>query len=171
MDWRCVNAGCPARLRAELLNFGRRTVMNIEGLGKAMVAQLLGQSIEDEEAADEDETVDAATVIREPLIHSIADLYTLNKEDLLKLERVGEKSAQALLDEIKKSKTAPLSRVLLGLGIRHVGERTAGILASSFGDIESLMKAEVQELSKINEIGPTVAKAYMTFSASRTTNS
>ena len=166
VDWRCVNASCPARLRAELLNFGRRGVMNIEGLGKAMVAQLLGQTLEDDEAvetAGEEEAAPAA--VREPMIHSIADLYRLTKPQLIGLERVGDKSAQALLDEIAKSKSAPLSRVLLGLGIRHVGERTAGILASHFGGIRALMAASVEELTAVNEIGPTVAEAVHDFMA------
>ncbi len=148
VDWRCVNASCPARLRAELLNFGRRTVMNIEGLGKVMVAQLLGQVVEEDEAdvRGEDEEAAAATAVREPLVRSIADLYRLTKEQMVGIERVGDKSAQALLDEIAKSKAAPLSRVLLGFGIRHVGERTAGILASHFGGIHALMAASVEEL-------------------------
>ena len=165
VDWRCVNASCPARLRAELLNFGRRGVMNIEGLGKAMVAQLLGQTIEDDEAVEDPEETAAPTAVREPIIHSIAGLYKLKKEQLTALERVGDKSAQALLDEIEKSKSAPLSRVLLGLGIRHVGERTATILASHFGGIEPLMAASVEELTAINEIGPTVAEAVHDFFA------
>ena len=114
VDWRCVNASCPARLRAELLNFGRRGVMNIEGLGKAMVAQLLGQTMEDDEAAEDAEETAAPTAVREPIIRSIAGLYKLKKEQLTALERVGDKSAQALLDEIERSKSAPLSRVLLG---------------------------------------------------------
>jgi DNA ligase (NAD+) len=167
VDWRCVNASCPARLRAELLNFGRRTVMNIEGLGKVMVAQLLGQVVEEDEPGgrEEDEETAAATAVREPMVRSIADLYRLTKEQLVGIERVGDKSAQALLDEIAKSKAAPLSRVLLGFGIRHVGERTAGILASEFGGIRPLMAATVEELTAINEVGPTVAEAVHDFFA------
>jgi DNA ligase (NAD+) len=151
-------------------------VMNIEGLGKAMVAQLLGQTLEDDDplllsrseaegsAVEEDEEP-APTVVREPLIHSIADLYRLTKPQLTALERVGDKSAQALLDEIERSKSAPLGRVLLGLGIRHVGERTAGILASHFGEINPLMAATVEELTAIHEIGPIVAEAIHDFFA------
>jgi DNA ligase (NAD+) len=127
-----------------------------------MVAQLLGQVIEEDEG---DEEAAAATAVREPLVRSIADLYRLTKEQLVAIERVGEKSAQALLDEIAKSKSAPLSRVLLGFGIRHVGERTAGILASHFGAIQPLMAASVEELTAINEIGPTVAEAVHDFFA------
>ena len=174
VDWRCVNASCPARLRAELLNFGRRSVMNIEGLGKAMVAQLLGLPATDatsedegEEAFDGDEPEEAVApaAARTPLIHSIAGLYRLTRPQLVALERVGEKSAQALLDQIERSKQAPLARVLLGLGIRHVGERTAGLLAAHFGGIEPLMQASVAELTAINEVGPTVAEAVHDFFA------
>jgi DNA ligase (NAD+) len=165
VDWRCVNASCPARLRAELLNFGRRTVMNIEGLGRVMVAQLLGQSLIEEDETVEAEEEAAATAVREPLVRSIADVYRLTKEQLTAIKRVGDKSAQALLDEIAKSKTAPLGRVLLGFGIRHVGERTAEILASHFGEIAPLMAASVEELTAINEIGPTVAEAVHDFFA------
>ena len=168
VDWRCVNTSCPARLKGELLHYGRRSVMNIEGLGKSMVAQLLGLAeADDEDGMDEDGDVEApaAEQIREPLVRSLADLYRLRKEQLVALERVGDKTAQALLDEIDRSKQAPLSRVLLGLGIRHVGERTGGILASHFGGIEPLMAASAEDLERINEIGPTVAQAVFDFFA------
>ncbi len=163
VDWRCVNDSCPARLKGELLHYGRRSVMNIEGLGKSMVAQLLGLAESDDD--EDDEEVPAPEQIREPLIRSIADLYRLKKEQLTALERVGDKTAQALLDEIERSKQAPLARVLLGLGIRHVGERTGGILASHFGGIEPLMAASAEDLEQINEIGPTVAEAVYDFFA------
>jgi len=143
VDWRCVNAECPARLREELLHFAARGVMNIEGLGDAMVSQLL-----------------AAGYVR-----GIADLYELKKEQLLALERVGEKSAQALLDEIERSKAAPLARVLFGLGIRFVGERTAQLLATHFGSIDALMAATAEELEAVNEVGPRVAQAIAEFFA------
>ncbi len=141
VDWRCVNASCPARVREELLHFAARSVMNIEGLGDAMVAQLLAAG----------------------LVKGIADLYRLKKEQLLTLERVGEKSAQALLDEIERSKSASLARVILGLGIRFVGERTAQLLASHFGSMESLAKASADELEAVNEVGPRVAQAILEF--------
>jgi DNA ligase (NAD+) len=160
VDWRCVNASCPARLREELVHFGRRSVMNIEGLGEAMVAQLLGQVGEEVEA--EDGTPQPA---RDPLVRSIADVYRLTKAQLVGLDRVGDKSAQALLDEIERSKQAPLARVLLGLGIRFVGERTAGLLASHFGGIDELMEASVDELTRVNEVGPKVAEAVHEFFA------
>jgi len=143
VDWRCVNAGCPARLREELLHFGARGVMNIEGLGEAMVAQLLATGV----------------------VRGIGDLYSITKEQLLTLDRVGDKSAQALLDEIAGSKHAPLARVLFGLGIRFVGERTAQLLASHFGDMDALMAASADVLEAVNEVGPRVAQAIVEFFA------
>jgi DNA ligase (NAD+) len=137
--------------------------MNIEGLGDAMVAQLLGQS-----ASLSGETVNeegAPVTIRKPLIYTIADLYRLNREQLLELERVGEKTAEALLAQIERSKSAGLARVLLGLGIRFVGERTAQLLAAHFGSMEELRKATADELEAVNEVGPRVAQAIVEFFA------
>jgi DNA ligase (NAD+) len=141
VDWRCVNASCPARVREELLHFSARSVMNIEGLGDAMVAQLLAAGY----------------------VKGIADLYQLKKEQLLELDRVGEKSAQALLDEIERSKSASLARVLLGLGLRFVGERTAQLLAAHFGSMDALMAASAEELEAVNEVGPRVSQAILEF--------
>ncbi len=143
VDWRCVNANCPARLREELLHFAARGVMNIEGLGDAMVAQLLAAGY----------------------VSGMADLYHVTKEQLLKLDRVGEKSAQALLDEIERSKSASLARVLLGLGIRFVGERTAQLLAAHLGSMDALMAANAEELEAVNEVGPRVSQAIVEFFA------
>lgn len=143
VDWRCVNANCPARLREELLHFSARGVMNIEGLGDVMVSQLLAAGY----------------------VKGIADLYRLTREQLLGLERVAEKSAQALLDEIERSKKVPLARVLLGLGIRFVGERTAQLLAAHFGSMDALMAASAEELEAVNEVGPRVAQAISEFFA------
>ena len=163
VDWRCVNASCPARLREELIHFGARSVMNIEGLGEAMVAQLLGQVVsEDPEAAADPETP-APSAIKEPLVRSLADIYRLTKPQLVALDRVGAKTADALLGEIERSKQAPLQRVLLALGIRFVGDRTAGLLAAHFGSIDPLMDAETEELLKVNEVGPKVAEAVREF--------
>ena len=171
VDWRCINASCPARLREELIHFGHRGVMNIEGLGEAMVAQLLGQveveAAQPEEGADAVEEAEleeaAPKQVREPLVRALADLYKLTKTQLLELDRIGEKSAQSLLDEIAQSKKAPLSRLLLGLGIRFVGVRTAQLLASHFGSMEDLMKASVEALTAVNEVGPKVAEAIREF--------
>jgi DNA ligase (NAD+) len=170
VDWRCINANCPARLREELRHFGSRGVMNIEGLGDVMVAQLLGQKIDEAtEAMSEEAEAVAETEVAEPerkvLVRTISDLYHLKKDDLLKLERVGEKSAQALLDEIERSKAAPLARVLLGLGIRFVGERTAQLLAAHFGSMDALQGATAEELEQVNEVGPRVAQAVAEFFA------
>jgi DNA ligase (NAD+) len=163
VDWRCVNNSCPARVREELLHWAARGVMNIEGLGDAMVAQLLGQS-----ASLGGETVNeegAPVTIRKPLIYTIADLYRLKKEQLLGLERVGEKTADALLAQVERSKSAGLARVLLGLGIRFVGERTAQLLAAHFGSMEELRKATADALEAVNEVGPRVAQAIVEFFA------
>jgi DNA ligase (NAD+) len=166
VDWRCINASCPARLEEELRHFASRGVMNIEGLGEVMVAQLLGHTIA-EHAAEEsvqqpdDGATEAPT--RRALVHSVADIYYLKKDDLLKLERIGEKTADSLLEQIERSKQAPLNRVLLGLGIRHVGERTAQALADEFGGMDALIGASEEELTRINDVGPKVAQAIREF--------
>jgi DNA ligase (NAD+) len=121
-------------------------VMNIEGLGEAVVTQLLDRGI----------------------VKSIADLYALTEEQLVSLERVGKKSAEALLAEIEVSKAQPLNRVLFGLGIRFVGERTAQLLAEEFGGreptaMDALMAASTDELERVNEVGPRVAQAIREF--------
>lgn len=141
VDYRCVNIDCPARLRESLLHFSARSVMNIEGLGEAVVMQLLDRG----------------------MVKSIADLYLLTVEQLLTLERVGKKSAETLLDEIRKSKQNPLNRVLFGLGIRFIGERTAQLLAEEFGSMDALMAASPDDLERVNEVGPRVAQAIREF--------
>ena len=178
VDLRCVNVSCPARLEEELRHFASRGVMNIEGLGEAMVAQLLGHTLaEQEERSPEDaeaagggliDTIGAAAeeTARKALVHSIADLYDkhkVNRASLLTLERVGEKTADALLEQIERSKKQPLQRVLLGLGIRHVGERTAQALAEEFGSIDALIAATEEELTRVNDIGPKVAATVREF--------
>ena len=180
VDLRCVNVSCPARLEEELRHFASRGVMNIEGLGEAMVAQLLGHTLAEGEAAglstasangadsgrDDSSLVDANEAVeptRKALVHSIADVYKLTKSELLTLERVGEKTADALLEQIERSKSAPLNRVLLGLGIRHVGERTAQALAEEFGSIDALIAATEEELTRVNDIGPKVAATVLEF--------
>ena len=168
VDWRCINIACPARVREELLHWSARGVMNIEGLGESMVAQLLGQSASliggEEEVA---ETGAPVQVTREPLVLSIADLYKLKdkRDQVLALDRVGEKTTDALLAQIERSKSAPLARVLFGLGIRFVGERTATLLAEHFGDIDALMNATADDLEAVNEVGPRVAQAIVEFFA------
>ena len=140
-DYRCINVDCPARLLESLLHFSARNVMNIEGLGEAVVTQLLERGI----------------------VKSIADLYALNEETLLSLERIGKKTADTLLAEIEKSKSAPLNRVLFGLGISMVGERTAQLLAEEFGSMDALMNASLEELERVNEVGPRVSQAIREF--------
>jgi DNA ligase (NAD+) len=142
-DWRCVNADCPAKLRESLLHFGSRGVMNIEGLGDAAVQQLLERG----------------------LVHSVADLYSLTEEQVVGLERFAEKSARTLLAEIERSKKAGLARVLMGLGIRFVGERTAELLAAEFGSIDSIMAASAEELERVEEVGPRISEAILDFFA------
>ncbi len=149
VDLRCIDANCPARLREELLHFAARSVMNIEGLGDAMVAQLLTPRGPESK----------------PLVQSLADLYVLTKSQLTDLDRVGDKSAQALLDQIDRSRSAPLPRLILGLGIRFVGERTADLLASHFGSLDSIMDATAEDLEAVNEVGPRVALALTEFFA------
>jgi DNA ligase (NAD+) len=169
VDLRCVNVSCPARLEEELRHFASRGVMNIEGMGESMVAQLLGhtlaeaQSTEGAAAVDADAEAEAEAPTKAALVHSIADIYTLTKEQLLTLERIGEKTADALLEQIEGSKKQPLQRVLLGLGIRHVGERTAQALAEEFGSIDLLMAASEEELTRVNDIGPKVAATVQEF--------
>ena len=157
VDFRCVNASC---LEEELRHFASRSVMNIEGLGEVMVAQLLGHTIA-EQAATEPDGPDSQEVAEAPtqkaLVHSIADIYTLTRDQLLTLERIGEKTADNLLSQIENSKVAPLNRALLGLGIRHVGERTAQALAEHFGNIDDIIAADIPTLTAINDIGLTVA--------------
>ena len=141
VDYRCVNANCPAKLRGTILHFASRGVMNIDGMGDALVNQLTERG----------------------LVKNVADIYKLTKEDLLSLERMGDKSAQNILDEIENSKKLPLERVIYGLGIRMVGERTAQFLAEHFGSMEALESAGVEELQDVNEVGPRIAESIVEF--------
>jgi DNA ligase (NAD+) len=167
VDLRCVNVSCPARLEEELRHFASRGVMNIEGMGESMVAQLLGHTLAEASSAEGADAADAEAEAEAPtraaLVHSIADIYTLTKEQLLTLERIGEKTADALLEQIAGSKKQPLQRVLLGLGIRHVGERTAQALAEEFGSMDLLMAASEEDLTRVNDIGPKVAATVREF--------
>jgi len=142
-DHRCVNANCPAKLQGTILHFASRHVMDIDGLGEALVNQLTERG----------------------LVRNVADLYKLTKDDLLKLERMGEKSAENVLSEIADSKTLPLERVIFGLGIRFVGERTAQFLAEHFGSLDAIMKASAEELEEVNEVGPRIAESIVEFFA------
>ncbi|MBC7362538.1 MAG: NAD-dependent DNA ligase LigA [Candidatus Aminicenantes bacterium] len=140
---RCINPSCPARIRESILHFASRRAMNIEGLGEALVDQLLAAG----------------------LIKQIPDLYHLQYEDLIKLERMGPKSAQNLLDQIEESKSRELWRLIFALGIRHVGEKLAQSLAKKFLDLEKLARASEEELMTLEDVGPKVARSIVFFFA------
>ena len=140
-DHRCVNANCPAKFRETILHFASRGVMNIDGMGDALVNQLTDRG----------------------LVKNVADIYKITKADLLQLERMGDKSAQNVLNEIEASKKLPLQRVIYGLGIRFVGERTAEFLAEHFGSMDALVNASQEELQEVNEVGPRIAQSIVEF--------
>jgi len=139
--YRCVNTACPAKLKESLLYFAGRRAMNIDGLGEALVDQLVDKG----------------------LARDVADLYTLTRDQLASLERMGDKSATNLLDEIEASKKAELARVIFALGIRFVGERTAQLLADHFGALDKLAKAAEEDLLEVEEVGPKVAQSIVQF--------
>jgi DNA ligase (NAD+) len=138
---RCINANCPARLKESLLHFASRGVMNIDGVGEALVDQL----------------VDRGTV------RSVADLYDLQLGDLVNLERMGVKSAGNVIRNIDHSRQNPLPRVITALGIRFVGERTANFLAEAFGSMDAIEHASLEELQLAEEVGPKVAEAVVQY--------
>jgi DNA ligase (NAD+) len=142
-DHRCVNQKCPAKLRETILHFASRGVMNIDGMGDALVTQLTERG----------------------MVKDVADIYKLTKDKLLSLERMGDKSAENVLREIENSKKLALERVVYGLGIRFVGERTAQFLAEHFGNMEDLVKASEEELQQVEEVGPRIAKSIVEFFA------
>jgi DNA ligase (NAD+) len=139
--YRCVNVSCPARRRESILHFASRHAMNIDGLGEKIVDQL----------------------IEHDLVGDFADLYKLDLKTLSELERMAEKSAQNLLDEIEGSKKAGLARLTYAIGIPFVGERTAQLLAAHFGSMEKLREASEEELLQVEEIGPKIAQGVMEF--------
>ena len=139
--YRCVNASCPAKRRESLLHFAGRHAMNIDGLGEKIVDQLIDKR----------------------LVKDFADLYELKLEDVAALDRMGEKSAQNLLDEIKASKNNSLARLIYALGMRFVGERTGQLLADHFASLLKLAKAKEQELVEVSEVGPKVAQSIADF--------
>jgi len=138
---RCTGATCPAKRREALLHFASRGGMDIQGLGEALVDQLLARD----------------------LVRDVADLYGLDTETLAGLERMGPKSASNLVGQLEASKGRPLHRLLFALGIRHVGQRAARLLASAFGSIDSLARASEEELLAVPEIGPATARAVRLF--------
>ena len=138
---RCMNPDCPAQLKEGLIHFVSRDAMNIEGLGEKVIEQLFDAN----------------------LVSSIDDLYRLTKEELLPLERKGEKSVSNLLNAIEASKSNSLEKLIFGLGIRHIGAKAADILAQEFKTMEHLQKATYEELVSINEIGEIMAEAVVQF--------
>jgi DNA ligase (NAD+) len=133
--WRCLNGGCPARIRRGLLHFASRRAMNIEGLGDSLVNQL----------------------VERRLVTDIADLYALEEGPLEALDRMGRRSARHLIEQISRSKHAEFWRVLYGLGIRHVGERVAQALATAFGSIDGLLASSVERMQAVRDVGPVAA--------------
>jgi DNA ligase (NAD+) len=150
--WRCVNSACPAKIKAGLRQFASRRAMRIEGLGDALIDQLISPR------PVSDENVGLAAVLP-PLVRDFADLYHLRerRDELVALERMGEKSVDNVLRQIDESRGNDLYRLIYGLGIRHVGERTAQILADAFDSMDELMNAGEERLAAIFEIGPVVA--------------
>jgi len=138
---RCINLSCPAQIKEHIRHFASRGAMDIEGLGEKVSAQLF----------------DAG------LIHDPADLYFLKEEQLLSLDRQAKKSVEKLLEALECSKSPPLDKFIFALGIRHVGERTAKLLAGHFGSIENLMKTTTEDLTALHEIGPEIAQSIVEF--------
>lgn len=138
---RCMGLSCPAQIRESIIHFASRNAMDMEGLGEKYIEQLL----------------------RLGLVGNVADLYTLTRDDFMKFDRMGEKLAENLLNAIEASKKRELSRFIFALGIRHVGEHTAKLLATAFGSIDNLARATEAELLSIREIGPQVAQSITTF--------
>ncbi|MGA9287647.1 MAG: NAD-dependent DNA ligase LigA [Anaerobacillus sp.] len=138
---RCINPKCPAQLREGLIHFVSRNAMNIDGLGERVITQLF----------------------REELIHDVADIYQLTHEQLIELDRMGEKSVSNLLEAIQVSKDNSLEKLLFGLGIRHVGAKAARTLAQQFGSMDSLVHANVEDLEAINEVGQKMADSVVRY--------
>jgi len=138
---RCTNAACPAQVKERIRHFTTREAMDVEHVGPALVDQL----------------------VEKGCIKDASDLYSLTKEDITKLPRMADKSAQNVIDSIKVSLDRPLDRLIYALGIRMVGRRTAQLLADHFNDIDALAEASETELSKIHEVGPKVAESVVTF--------
>ncbi|WP_110956021.1 NAD-dependent DNA ligase LigA [Anaerosinus massiliensis] len=143
--YRCTNATCPALIREGLIHFVSRDAMNIEGLGPAVITSLLEAK----------------------LLTNVADLYRLTKEQLVQLERMGEKSANNLLSSIERSKQAGLGRVLFGLGIRFVGIKAATTLARYFGDVDTLKECDMETLIELDDIGDKIAQSIAAYFTER----
>lgn len=140
---RCPNAVCAAQLRERLLHFAGRRAMDIDGMGAAVVDQLVDRG----------------------LVRDFADLYSLDQSTLQDLDRLAEKSAGNLVDAIARSRERGLARLLFGLGVRHVGERAAALLAAHYGSFAALAKADTEELAEIHDVGPVIAESVSQFCA------
>jgi len=141
---RCQGLACPAQIRESIIHFASRNAMDIDGLGEKYIDQLL----------------------RLGLVHDVADIYQLKATDLMRFERMGDKLAENLLTAIAESKNRELATFIFALGIRHVGEHTAKLLASGFGSLQNLMAASEEELLTVREVGPQVAQSITAFFAS-----
>jgi DNA ligase (NAD+) len=139
--WRCVNPECPPQVRERIIHFASRDAMDIEGLGEAVVDQL----------------------VTENLIHTFADLYHLKADQLIPLERMGKKSAENLIRAIESSKNQPLERVLFALGIRFVGKTVARDLAEHFRSVDAVINADIESFLSVDSIGPKIAESVITF--------
>jgi DNA ligase (NAD+) len=139
--YRCVNASCPAKRKQSILHFAGRHAMNIDGLGEKIVDQLVDKG----------------------MVKDFADLYELKREPVSKLDRMAEKSAQNLLDEIAASKSISLARLIYALGMRFVGERTGQLLAEHFSSLQKLADATAEQLEDVPEVGPKVARSIADF--------
>ncbi|MCK9430254.1 MAG: NAD-dependent DNA ligase LigA [Candidatus Omnitrophica bacterium] len=139
--YRCINSDCPAQLERALLHFSSRDALDIEGMGEAVINQLVSLK----------------------LLKSLADVYKLKPDDLLKLELFKEKKANNLLSSIEKSKQQPLERLVFALGIRHVGQKAAYTLAGEFSDMQKLMRAKLEDLDRIPEIGEVMARSIVDY--------
>lgn len=138
---RCVNSGCPAQLKGRIRHFAGRTTMDIEGLGHALVDQLVDNE----------------------LIHDVGDLYSLDVDEVAELDRMAEKSAENLMEALKQSKSRPFHNVLFALGIRHVGATVARTLADHFGSIDRLRDASAEDIEAVHEIGAAIAQSVHAF--------
>jgi DNA ligase (NAD+) len=138
---RCINTNCPARLQQSILHFAARGVMDIDGMGDVLVDQLVTRG----------------------MVKSVADIYKLDVPQLLQLDRMGQKSAEKIIKNIDHSRKQPLPRVLNGLGIPFVGERTAQILAESFGSLDAIKDADEETLQQAEEVGPKVSQSIRLF--------
>lgn len=137
----CTNAACPAQLQEHLQHFASRTAMDIRGIGESVAAALLNAG----------------------LVKDVADIYILKTEQIAAMERMGEKSAAKLIDQIEKSKTRPLSRILFALGIRHIGEEMAERLIKRFNSVDELAVASYETLTAVPTIGPKIAESIIAF--------